>query len=125
MILNKNNNTCLHYVFLNAHLSIIKYLINTYDLIQNDFMKINIYHKNCLHILFEYYDENKFHHKMCIYIFNKYNFTKNDVLTKNKWHNDYISSCCIFNNYNSLKYLIIKYKFTINDLILNNNNSKY
>ena len=45
MILNKNNNTCLHYVFLNAHLSIIKYLINTYDLIQNDFMKINIYHK--------------------------------------------------------------------------------
>ena len=55
-------------------------------------------------------------HKICSYIFNKYNFTASDILAKNGYGEDLLLLCCCYMSYVSLKYVIIKYKFTHNDL---------
>ena len=110
----KYGDTCLNYAFLNKHLSATKYLINTYNLTKNDLMKIN--RNNSLHYLFTHNSTEKIHYKICFYMFNKYNFIKNDVLAKNEWDNDLLSLCCLYKSHKSLKYLIIKYKFTKNNL---------
>ena len=47
-----------------------------------------------------------------INVFNKYNFTKNEILAKNNYGYDLLSLGCRYSNYKLLKYLIIKHKFT-------------
>ena len=78
-------------------------------------MKKNGGNSNCLHYLFMRYDAAKLRHKMCLYIFNKYDFTMDDFLAKNGYGNDILIYCCLNKLYNSLKYLVTKYKFTENN----------
>ena len=64
-----------------------------------------------MHYLFLYIKN----YKICLYIFNKYNFTTNDVLAEDNRDN-LLFRCCFNKLYKSLKYFIIKYKFTENNL---------
>ena len=116
MIPDKYGPAFIYYAYLSSQLLVIKYLINIYNLTKNDFMKINVNNNNCLHYLFAHNYKTILRHKICLYLFNKYNFTMGDVLTKNKYGSDLLCLCCHNEHYISLKYLIIKYKFTVNDL---------
>ena len=135
MIRDIYNENCLHKALLNKQLLLIKYLINTYNLTKNNFIKIDASNNNylyylfssggtnkmcnkicLLHILFSSGGTNKMCNKICLYIFNKFSFTKNDILAKNIFNKSLLSSCCQHKCCKLLKYLIKKYKFTKNDL---------
>ena len=103
---------CLGFAYLYKHLSLIKYLTNTYNLMKNDFMKTDKHNNNSLHYILSSNGTDK----ICLYIFNKYKFTKSDMLVKNNYNNDFLSLCCLYRLYKLLKFFIIKYKFTEKDL---------
>ena len=118
--------TCLHVVCLYQRLSFIKYLINTYNLMKNDFMNIDKHNNNCLHLFFTYNNINKLRYKIFVYIFNKYNFTKNELMIKN--NSQYTCLHFLFSHYGTHKlhykicvYILNKYNFTKNGVLVKNN----